>query len=435
LADGFFDEQKTSDAKEKLTDELLLRMSLVYNGEELGRRFSEQRDWLINSYDKCENLEEKEDFIHWMSDLTKYWKDIFKPKKPNVDSNDFPLINHLVSLGLNSEDADLTALCIFYLKDANHAMAHYVISLFYSKLLRAQKSGDKLNACNEFRDVCKACAAFFTLWSSAINSGFPDQAYRDLFNQKEENISWFNGINNQTPAFIKHHFKKSLASKKSLFDKNIFDVDDIQASKSLWMKSAKSRLGYGINKKVCRFVLFLAAHNKVPDNTPENEGLIIHSANGTSKYLTCKKWYSSDYKEIEHIANRTKPRNPKYQIDDNLYPGNPSVVDMIGNLTLLSKSANASMYDEWAEKVFYYSTLTSLTPTKPVDLKELALKQGISITPTLSDLAASSDYIANLAPLALRGNCGLLWNKEFVDKRTNRICELVFDDMIAWLNS
>lgn len=425
--DKFFDEQKTASEKEKLADELLLKMALVHNGKELGKRFSEQRDWLIDSYNQCNSDEQKENFIHWLSDVTAYWQHIYKPRRPNGNETNFKLVKHLVKLGLDNQDADLAALCIFYLKDASHAMSHYLLSLFYSKLLRAQGTDVIENAASEFLKICKACAAFFTLWSCAL-TGFPDQIYRELFNTKKENLSWFNGEKNQSSAFVNAHFKQALSDKK------VFDINSADEAKMLWLKEAKSRLGYGINRKVCRFALFVSSHEKSPDMSSGNEGLMILGTPGSSQYLTCKAWHSFDYAEIEHIANQTKPANPKYFIDEHLYPGNSSVIDIVGNLTLLSKTANTSIYDEWAEKVFYYSTLTSLTPIDSVDLKKLANAQGIkTIPPKLNELAASTNYIANLAPLALRGNAGLPWNKEFVDKRTQRICELLFDDMVAWL--
>ena len=117
-----------------------------------------------------------------------------------------------------------------------------------------------------------------------------------------------------------------------------------------------------------------------------------------------------------------------------MYPGDYSVVDKIGNLTLWSRAANSSTYPEWPEKAYYYATLTLLTPTSHANLTTLAAAQGIAaIPPSLATVAAATGYVANLAPLAVRGEQGLPWNKQIVDERTKRICKLVFDELHNWL--
>jgi len=426
--ESFFDEQAKASDKDELTNEVLLRMALVYSGNEIGRRFSSQRDWLINSYSGCSNHQDEEVFIRWLHDLTQYWTYVLKPRRPNTNTQNFNLVNHFVSLGLQSSDADLSALCIFYLKDANHKMAHYLISLFYSKLLQSIGNNSNVQAVIGFVEVCKACAAFFTLWSAAALKGYPDQVYRDLFSQTKYNLSILSGASNQTESFIKNNFKNALANR------NVYDLFSVTSAKSLWMKSAQSKLGYGANKKVCRFSLFVTTDNSAADMNPGREGFIIRGNPGTSNYLNCKAWHASDYAEIEHIANKTLPVDPKYPVDMNLYPGNTSIVDMIGNLTLLSKTENCSMYYEWPEKVFYYSTLTALAPTSFVNLQLLATNQKIStIPPKLVQAAAGTNYKAHLAPIVVRGNAGKNWDKAFVDKRTENICSLLFDEMNSWL--
>jgi len=428
-ADQFFDSRNSAADKEKLTDDVLLRMALVYDGTELGKRFSEQRDWLVNAFQQCKLDQDHEDFIHWLSDLTEYWEYVFQPRKPKQGANSFKLVNHLSVLGMNAGDADLAALCIFYLKDANHAMAHYVLSLFYSKLVRATGGANKSVASSQFLQVCKACAAFFTLWGGAL-TGFPDEAYRELFRQSEKNLSWKSGVSNQTATFVKEHFKSVLV------DKGAFSTGGMAAAKALWKPKALENLGYG-KKKIAKFVLFVAAHDKAPDTTSGKEGLMVKGTPGSAPYLTCEKWYSKDYEVVEHISNRDKPPPPyKYgPPDSQLYPGNYSVVDKIGNLTLWSRSANSSTYPEWPDKAYYYATLTALTPTNAANLATLKTRLRIStVPPALASLAASTNYMSNLAPLALRGEAGLPLDKAFIEERTDRICDLLFEDLYNWIN-
>ena len=427
--EAFFDQKKSAADKEKLTDEVLLRTALVHDGTELGKRFSEQRDWLGNAFDNCAGASEKEEFLRWLSNLTHYWEHVYQPRRPNRDTTHFKLVDHLVKMGVPSSEADLNALCIYYLKDANHTMAHYLIALFYAKALRADKSVIPNTAAGDFVRICKACAAFYTLWGGAL-TGFPDDVYRDLFRQNRANLSWASGASNQTPAFVIAHFREALEKK------GVFDCGNSTSAKAKWKGKAVGSLGYG-KQKLCKFGLFLAAHDKSPDNTAGKEGLVERGTSGSARYLTCEKWYSSEYEVIEHVGNRDKPTAPyKYSPPDSaVYPGNYSVVDMIGNLTLWSRNANSSTYAEWPDKAFYYGTLTSLTPTQSVDLTKLKAAFGItSVPPSLSTISASSAYIAHLAPLAARGEKGLPWDKQFIDLRTERMCDLIFDELLPWLS-
>ncbi|ATX81725.1 Protein of unknown function DUF262 [Mariprofundus ferrinatatus] len=426
ISDRFFDQQKSAASKEKMTDEVLIRMALVHDSYELGKRFSDQRDWLTRAYTES-NTQEQENLIHWMSDLTLYWENIFLPNRPSRNSVSFTISNHLTTLGLNNDDADFSALCIYYLKDAKHAMAHYLLSLFYSKLLRAIGTPNHQFEIQNFIEVSKACASFFTLWSAAL-SGFPDDVYRRLFDQSGANISWKTGAGNQNANFVKEHFKKALE------DNGVFDVSNLGNAKNLWKSKAITRLGY-TKKAVCRFSLFVASHDKAPDMAPGFEGLVEKGSVRSATYLNCESWFSERYGIMEHIGNREKPASNKYGGPDPLlYPGDNSVVDKIGNLTLWSPSANSSTYPEWQEKVLYYATLTRFNPVTTFVISDMAKALGVTtIPPSIATVAAASGYIANLAPIAYRGSKGLPWNKDFVDLRTNRTCELVFDDLVAWL--
>jgi hypothetical protein len=97
---------------------------------------------------------------------------------------------------------------------------------------------------------------------------------------------------------------------------------------------------------------------------------------------------------------------------------------------------NSSIYSEWPDKVFYYWSLTQPQATvkgPSGDKLKSALKL-TSIPPGHSSLTAASSYLAHLAPLAFRGINGLPWDKNFIDKRSNHLCERIFNTIGPWLN-
>ena len=431
-----FENESKSPDKTDLTDRVIVASALVFNGMVVTPRFSEERDWLTDTLE--ESLDPSKmptrqslGFVTCIADQAEYILNFVKPKKSPRNSSTFSLCNKLQAMGLTPQQADRAALCVFYLKDAGHQFSHSVLSVFFSKLLRAQaNAGTNASAAAEFVSVCEATAAFFTLYMGAQHSRFPDSDYRSLFQSAAGNISFANGAANQTAAFVKMAFRRALENQK------IYDATNPVAARQVWVDLAKEKPWYS-RRAVCRFALFASAHDAAPDLTLGNEGLFTNGMPNSADFLNCRAWHSSSYEVIEHIATRDKPATIKFigHFDATVYPGNYSIVDKVGNLTLLSTQVNSSIYSEWPDKVFFYWNLTTPASTAvgPTGLA-LATSLGIgAVPPGLSTLVASSNYLSHLAPLALRGQHGLHWNATFVAKRSEHLCQRVFDKLDPWL--
>ena len=428
--DSLFDDMRNTADKEKATNEILMQLALIHHGSELGKRFSAQRNWLFTEYGECELVEQKESFVKWIANICAYWKNVSSKRKPNRNSKDFFLVRHLIELGMTPSDADNAALCVFFLKDAGHNMAHYLLALFYGKLLRAGTTQEKKIASAEFLKVARACAAFYVFWQGTV-TGYPDDVYRGLFNQsKEANLSNKNGFNNQDAGFVIGYFREELETR------GVFDRDDGVKSRSLWLENSTTKLGYA-KRAVCRFALFLASNDRAPIMTKGHEGKTKLGKDNFNRLLTCTKWYSEELEVIEHISCRDKPQ-PPYQYkphpSDGVYPGDYSVVDRIGNLTLWSRKANSSTYSEWPDKCLYYACLTTLTPTDPVDIEELKTKLDvIEAPPGLPDIVDRT-YLPHLAPIVLCGLKGVQWDKDLIDRRSHDMCSAIYRILEQWLS-
>jgi len=430
-----FETESNSSDKEELTDKVIVSSALVFNGMERSRRFSEERDWLTDTLESSLSAgvptQRSIDFVTSIADQAEYFLAFIKPRRSPKNSATFGLCNHLVAMGLTSQQADRAALCVFYLKDAGHQFAHAVLSVFYSKLLRSQSSAaNRTAAASEFVAVCEATATFFTLYMGAQQGRFPDSDYRALFQATAGNISFASGATNQTATFVKAAFRQALENQK------IYDAANAVAARQIWVDLAKENAWYS-RKAVCRFALFASAHDASPDITAGNEGLFTNGMANSADLLNCRVWHSSNYEVIEHVATRDQPSSIKFasHFDATIYPGNYSVVDKIGNLTLLSGPVNSSIYSEWPDKAFYYWNLTTpgSTAAGPTGAA-LAASLGIgSVPPALSTLVAASSYLSHLAPLAFRGQNGLHWDSAFIAKRSEHLCQRVFDKLDAWL--
>lgn len=425
-----FETESTASGKEDLTDRVIVSSALIYNGEIISKRFSDERDWLSEKLPQPANALAK-DFITCIADQAQYCLHFILPRRSSKNTANFGLVTYLQGLGLNVQQADMSALCIFYLRDAGHQFAHSVLSIFYAKLLRAQGNAAAVAlAAAEFQSVCQATASFFTLWMGALQGRFPDSEYRQLFQSATANISVATGSANQTEAFVKAAFRGALASH------GIYDSGSALAARQLWVNQSKQTAWYS-RKSVCRFALFVASHDAAPDLAAGNEGLFTNGMPNSADLLNCRSWHSSDYEVIEHVATRDQPSTIKFtsHFDQFIYPGNFSVVDKIGNLSLLSVPVNSSVYSEWPDKVFYYWSLTTpnSTATGPTGTSLMSSLGLTTLPPSLGVLTASSNYLSHLAPLAYRGQQGLKWDAVFIDKRSEHLCERVFDRIDAWL--
>lgn len=430
-----FETESNSSDKEELTDKVIVSSALVFNGLERSRRFSEERDWLTDTLEGSMSAgvptQKSIEFVTSIADQAEYFLTFVKPRRSPKNSATFGLCNHLMVMGLTPQQADRAALCVFYLKDAGHQFAHAVLSVFYAKLLRSQSNAaGRAAAAAEFVAVSEATAAFFTLYMGAQQGRFPDSDYRALFQAAAGNISVASGAANQTSAFVKSAFRQALGNQK------IYDAGDAVAARQIWVDLAKENAWYS-RKAVCRFALFASAHDAAPDITAGNEGLFTNGMANSADLLNCRVWHSSSYEVIEHVATRDQPSSIKFapHFDASIYPGNYSIVDKIGNLTLLSGPVNSSIYSEWPDKVFYYWNLTTpgATAAGPTGAA-LAASLGIgSVPPALSTLVAASNYLSHLAPLAFRGQGGLHWDSAFIARRSEHLCQRVFDKLDAWL--
>jgi Protein of unknown function DUF262 len=420
----------SSDAgeKEDVTDKIITSAALSYNGKELSRRFSEERDWLESSLGMQADAAATA-LIRALGDQAEYNDAFVKPTRPKRNTPSPQFVADLVDLGLPIHDAQLAALCIYYLRDAKHYFAHSVLSLFYAKLVHANGAPIKAAAIDEFLQVCKATSAFFTLWMGALQGRFPDPVYRQLF-QGTPNMSEISGTVNRTAVFLKQKFREALDRE------GIYAADNSANARAAWVNQAQNVQWYG-RQAVCKFALFVASQDAAPDMTPGNEGLYTNGMPGSATFLTPAKWYSVDCEVIEHVATRKQPaviKFPAYQ-DTSIYPGNFSVVDKIGNLTLLSNQVNASIYSEWPEKVFYYWSLTMpAQATNGPAAAALQTSLGLAqLPPSLSTLVAASNYLPHLAPLAARGMQGFKWDGAFIQRRSLNLCERVFTMLDSWL--
>jgi len=398
LVDQLLSSPRSAQAKNKLTDEFLTLFSLANDGLKLSKQFSAQRRWLNSSY---EIAVDKDEFISRMGKMATYWSKVV----------DFNPVSHSVISGIQNLDESeklLATLCILFLQKANHKMANSILSRFYSTVIENVQGSDL-----EFARACKIIVAFFILWRSAFSNSGLDEVYRKLL---REHLSWQRGNQCLSSQFLANHLRQILT------DKGI-------RTKNEWVEKAKDYLSYDESNVVCRFVLFLVAEDTIPD--PQDPGLMkIGTPGCTPPYLTPQRWTSDELGTVEHIA----PQNPECHSswDPELYQNES--YQRIGNLTLLPVEINSSLSNKgWCEKYIYYQHLSETDPTKLENLASQAQAQGINLNSDAIALLKKTSTKHHILPIIQIGATGN-WNKDLVDRRSKRICEITWDRLSDWLN-
>ena len=121
---------------------------------------------------------------------------------------------------------------------------------------------------------------------------------------------------------------------------------------------------------ICRFVLFVAGHDRVPDKA--NPGLTNIGTNGSCTLLKLSHWMAKDYRSLEHIAPQRPPTGHAW--DPGIYGS--GFIHQIGNLMLLPVDLNKLVDNKkWVVKYLHYCHVGERDKTKLTKLNESAMEE------------------------------------------------------------
>ncbi len=384
----------TAQQKNKRTNDFLTSFFVAEEGIALSTHFSLQRKELLSVYEKAEGAEEKLSFVKRMGNYADFYQ---KWSQYDIRGNKlFP------DIGADS-DADVASLLLSFLKSSNHKMAITILARMYSEVLDG-----KPNATSDFTSTVKAIAAYYFIWRTALSNSGLDSSYRDFFKQLNEPL---------TISVIRHYFGEKLKEKEI----NTFDR---------WKEKARGYCKYdSTGKEIIRLALILCAHDVIPDE--DNPGLMKRGKDGCCKYLCLDKWSSPSLRTIEHIA----PQTNNGDWDESLYDPILEPYQTLGNLTLLPQKLNSSAGNKgWIEKLLYYRCVSENDEQKLAKIGEQATELSISWNLDTQEMLMECEYNAHLKPLSVM-NVTDKWDKDLVDKRTEKMLSIIWDRVSNWIFS
>lgn len=396
------------------TNVYLTALALGFDGKKLGTRHSEQHKYLTKAFDSGVRIQISESTVKqklfplfdYMLHLSKYMHFWYKPDSQFMHGD--------------VESIQVAYVNMLFMGAMNFQTIHPLLAFFYK---------DNQPANQYFLDACNATAAFYALWRCAKSSSKLDNVARDLMTEgltiddgSKLTMNWVSSALISGRPDVLAQYKQAL--KNVLKREGIWD-------KNQWLANSKSFLNYQNSSTLCRYILFLTAHNTIADK--DHPGLLLPGATKTHEFFKPRHWMSENYNTLEHIAPQ-KPNDASWSQD--IYSGlQGNITHTIGNLTFLPKAMNSIVGNlSWAYKHKFYSHLTNPSIESRQALLNLEGEQNIKYTKTAKAILQSTDlYFQHLNPITLVSASDGSWSRKIIEQRTEFICSLAYDRLTKWL--
>ena len=286
-----------------------------------------------------------------------------------------------------------------------------ILARFYCQLLDGQSTAA------DFIECAKACAAFFTLWRSSNSTSGLDEVYRRYFrgNALAKGCSWRERPDALDVGQLKSYFADALTEKEI-------------ASRQGWIRRSARFLLYSELRTICRFALFVAAHDRIPDST--RPGLTAAGTKGSCTMLTLDRWLGKDCKTLEHVAPQAPPKEHTWGSE--IYEDD--TVHQPGNLLLLPLDVNQVADNKsWKEKYFHYCHVGERDKSRLAQLEKKAKASGVPLSERAIEVLSEMQYVCAVEPILSVTDEGV-WDGQVVAERTAEIKELVWSTLSSWLD-
>ena len=262
-----------TDKRQKETKELLVTFALYLEGHKLAQNLTSQRAYLRTRFEAAASSDLKRRLVKSLADIAEFRRTYW--------NRDF--IRTLDSVHLN-DSIDWLKLSCTFISDMKTRLAIPIMARYW---LQYQQDRDDVN----FVDAVMALTAFLVLRRSITgNTGGIDSVFRKMM----ETLCI--GLDGSNTILSLDDFKALLREKLAARHVGMKD-------KETWVSQVSEVPLADRSQPLCRFLLFAAANNAMPD--PQNQGLLIRDdviPGDQLAFLNFRTWQSKKYATVEHVA-------------------------------------------------------------------------------------------------------------------------------------
>ena len=322
---------------------------------------------------------------------------------------------------LSSDQADEVSLVNCFFSNTGTRLYIPILTRFFWKT----------NDLHIYHSACKALAAFYVLRrATTTGTAGIDDIFRSCLNGKNRSFSGLM-LNNDAPTDLqisqlndfKEHLKSSLSSPQFSFN-----LDE----KEKWVNQVKGMGHYSNAKFLLRFMLF-ATHDGAKIDKSDNTLLQRDDAvpDTSTEFLKFQLWHREIYETLEHVA----PQNEQSAGWAKVYE-DPKLKDTIGNFVLLPKGQNSSLKDSpWKIKKLFLTALLSDSKEERETLVSTHESTGTPLPRGIRDAIIGKGVSSLVKSHMLDGLQNVEeWNADYIRKRSERLCRLVWDKLKPWLD-
>ena len=387
-----------NDRRQKETKELLVTFALYLEGHKLPENLASQRAYLREKFDGAANSNLDHQIVQSLADIAE-----FRQTYWNRDS-----IRKLDSIHHN-DTSDWLKLCCTFISEMKTSLALPIMARYWAQYQQDENE-------STFANAVMALTAFLVLRRSITGTtGGIDTDFRKMMGTLCTGLDYSNSL----PGLdeLKETLKKYLAASR-------IGVTD----KETWVSRVCEVPLASSSKPLCRFLLFAASDNTMIDQT--NPGLLKRETVRDSDqlaFLNFSKWQDSKYATVEHVAPDSKPDRGW---DEEIYR-QQYTRHTIGNIILLPRKENSSIGNApWNKKKLFYGSLVAKTEGERNSQFEQAERDGLTFRKQTKNLLKKQGRLDMLDPIAEVNQ----WTESIIQKRSENILELAWDEIAPWLD-